>query len=141
MPRCSEELIGRHAIRKTHLTIGSTQFQPVTICHHFTPLLIAAGVMFILSLLSFTFIRSEEPAGCINEHYCRNAMSYADAFNPLRYFEACADYCFHGEGYVSVPNQIFVVFVWLSIMLAIIWGAGALSDHTHKNRSHTNPFR
>ena len=97
-------------------------------------LLIAAGVMFLLSILSFTFIRSDELAGCINEHYCANAMAYTDAFNPLRYLEACADYCLPGEGYVSVPNQIFVVFVWLSIVLALIWGTGVLVDLVRKKK-------
>ena len=54
--------------------------------------LIAAGIVFLISLFSFAFVRSDVPAGCV-EHYCRNAMSYSDAFNPVRYFELCEDYC------------------------------------------------
>jgi hypothetical protein len=83
--------------------------------------LLIIGIFFIfLSILLFSFWREDVTPSCINSITCGTAVSY---FDSLDIFRMCLMYCETNTNNITfnIPNQNFVIFVWLGILFIGLW--------------------
>lgn len=83
--------------------------------------ILIVGVFFLLlSVFSFTFLREDVTPSCINSITCGTALNYFDLLEPLKLCTADCQMNTNEQSF-NVPNQIFVLFVWIGIMFVGLW--------------------
>ena len=83
-------------------------------------LLIISAFFIFISILLFIFLREDVTPNCINSITCGKTINY---FDSLKVFKICNLSCMTNTSNqtFNIPNQNFVIFVWLGILFLLLW--------------------